>query len=191
MGNTPSPAFPGLLLPIRAERERTAMFNWIDWLMFGIIAVSGVIGIWRGLIKELLTAANIIIAVVVAVTFREKLAMLWVDQITSTAVREFAAFLTLFIAVLIVGGLVSFVIGKLVRLTALNPLDRMLGLIFGLGRGIAAVMAALLLFAPSVPDDTAWWRESVLIPYFLVHEERARASVSHLVSWATTLPGKS
>lgn len=166
------------------------MFNWIDWLMFGIITVSGLIGVWRGLIKELLTAANIIIAVVVAVTFREKLAMLWVDQISSAAVREFAAFLALFIAVLIVGGVVSFVIGRLVRLTALNPLDRTLGLVFGAVRGIAAVMAVLLLFAPSVPDDTSWWRESVLIPYFLVYEDHARASVSHLVSWAAALPGK-
>lgn len=167
------------------------MVNWVDWLMIGIITLSGAIGIWRGLIKELLTAANIVIAVVVAVTFREKLAMLWVDQITSQPVREFAAFLALFIAVLIVGGLISFVIGKLVRLTALNPFDRIFGLIFGVVRGVAAVMAMLLLVAPSVPDDTSWWAESVLIPYFLVYEDHARASVSHIVNWATAFPGKS
>lgn len=166
------------------------VINWVDWLMIGIITLSGAIGIWRGLIKELLTAANIVIAVVVAVTFREKLAMLWADQIASPALREFAAFLALFLAVLIAGGLVSFVIGRLVRLTALNPFDRILGLFFGVVRGIAGVMAVLMLVAPSVPEDSTWWKDSVLIPYFLVYEDQARASLGHIVGWATTFPRK-
>lgn len=163
------------------------MFNWIDWLIIGVVTLSAVIGIWRGLIKELLTAANIVIALIVAVTFREKLAILWADQIASPAMREFAAFLALFIAVLIVGGLVSFVVGKLVRLTALNPLDRILGLLFGVVRGVAAVMAVVMLIAPMVPEDTFGWKESVLVPYFLVYEDQARASVGHIVDWATAI----
>jgi membrane protein required for colicin V production len=77
-----------------------------------------------------------------------------------------ASFLTLFIATLIAGGLVGFLLGKLVDSTGLSGTDRLAGLLFGVARGmlIAAVLVLLAGVTP-LPGDP-WWKQSKLIPPF-------------------------
>ena len=83
-----------------------------------------------------------------------------------------ASFGILFTLTLVVGAMANYLIGELVKMTGLSGTDRVLGMVFGLGRGFVIVMANLLFIPPiiSIEQDT-WWRESALIPQFLAFED--------------------
>lgn len=163
-------------------------FNWADWVILGIVVVSCLFGLMRGLIKEALSVANWIIAVLIAVTFRDPLASLLVNHIETPSLRQIVAFSSLFVTTLIVGALVNYLIGELVKITGLSSTDRVLGMVFGLLRGFVVVMALLLLIPPIVSiDQDPWWRESALIPNLLAFEGWARATASDLTSWLRQL----
>lgn len=159
-------------------------FNWADWVILGIVVVSCLFGLMRGLIKEALSVANWIIAVLIAVTFRDPLASLLVNQIETPSLRQIVAFSSLFIATLMVGALVNYLISELVKITGLSSTDRVLGMVFGLLRGFVVVMAVLLLIPPIISiDQDKWWTESALIPDFLAFEDWARASAAEFTAW--------
>lgn len=163
-------------------------FNWADWAILSIIGVSCLFGLMRGLIKEALSVANWVIALLIAVTFRDPLASLLVDQIETHSLRQMVAFGTLFVATLLVGALVNYLIGELVKITGLSSMDRILGMIFGLLRGFIVVMAILLLIPPIISiDQDSWWSDGVLIHRFLAFEDWARTTASGLVSWLAQL----
>ena len=63
------------------------------------------------------------------------------------------------------GGLLSWAIAKLVRLSVLSGTDRALGMIFGLGRGALLVAVVVIGGQLAKFDDNQWWEDSVLMPY--------------------------
>jgi membrane protein required for colicin V production len=163
-------------------------FNWADWVILGIVVVSCLLGLMRGLIKEALSVANWIIALLVAVTFRDPLASLLINQIETHSLRQIVAFSSLFVTTLMVGALVNYLIGELVKITGLSATDRVLGMVFGFLRGFVVVMAILLLIPPIISiDQDRWWSESLLIPDFLAFEGWARVSASEFASWLRQL----
>jgi len=72
----------------------------------------------------------------------------------------------LFLATLFAGGLINFLIGKLIKATGLSGTDRMLGIFFGLARGIAIVTVLVLLAGLTPLPKDPWWHESQFIPHF-------------------------
>lgn len=154
--------------------------NWADWTIVGILVLSALISIKRGFVKEALSLATWVAAVIVAIVFGERLAVLLIDHIATPSVRELVAFAILFIATLLVGAMVSYIIGTLIRITGLSSTDRLLGMLFGLARGFIIVMAILIFLPGVIPvDQDAWWQESKLIVHFLEFE-----------TWARTLAGQ-
>lgn len=162
--------------------------NWADWVIITIVAVSCLFGLWRGFIKEALSVANWLVALLIALTFKDAFALLLVDQIQTPSLRHLVAFGALFVATLLVGALVNYLIGELVKITGLSSTDRTLGMVFGLLRGFVVVLAMLLL-VPSVVsvDQDQWWAESVLIPQLLAFEDWARATAKLIVNWVFQL----
>lgn len=140
--------------------------NWADWLIVGILAVSGIIGAVRGLVREVLALAVWAAAVWVGLQYSKELSVYFHDQIDVPSLRLVAAFAVLFVATVILGSLLTFLLGQLVSTSGLSGSDRLLGLVFGLARG--AVLVAALVFAAGLtplPHDP-WWQQSGLIPPF-------------------------
>lgn len=162
--------------------------NWADWTIVAILVLSGLISIKRGFVKEALSLATWILAVIIAFLFSERLAVLLADSIATPSVRELVAFAILFIATLLVGAMVNYLIGELVRITGLSGTDRVLGMIFGLARGFIIVMA-LLIFLPSlIPvNKDGWWHESRLVPHFLSFEHWARSAANEVMQFSSGL----
>ena len=139
---------------------------WVDYAILTIIGISAFISILRGFIREALSLLGWIIAIWVSLSFAENVAALLVDKISVPSVRTASAFLILFVACLLVAGVVNYLAGKLVEKTGLSGTDRMLGVVFGTVRG-AVVVGILVLLAgfTAVPEDP-WWDQSILLKHF-------------------------
>lgn len=138
----------------------------IDYIIIAIIVFSILISLMRGFVREVLSLASWIIAFFVASRFYPYLAT-YFTQIESPYLRNGSAIALLFIATLILGAMVNYVLGQLVDKTGLTGTDRVLGACFGLLRGIL-IVAALLFFMDTFTQfsQTDYWKESKLIPHF-------------------------
>lgn len=166
--------------------------NWADWAILVILLVSSLISLKRGFVKEALSVICWILAFFVATTFKAPFSLFLAPYIETPSLRELAAFAILFALTLIVGALVNYLIGTLVKITGLSGTDRLLGMLFGFLRGFIIVMAILLLVPAIAPvDQDQWWRDSVLIPHFLEFEGWCRSAAKEFVSFMSHLMGGS
>jgi membrane protein required for colicin V production len=144
----------------------SAGFNWADLIILGIIALSALISLFRGFVREALSLISWILAFWAAIIFCHPVSDFLTKYIESPTLRLIAAFAGLFFITLIFCTIINFLIGKLVDRTGLSGTDRMLGVVFGIARGLLLV-AALLLVAHLTPmPEEEWWKGSLLIPQF-------------------------
>ena len=146
----------------------TVAFTWVDWAIIAIIAISSLVSLKRGFVKEALSLLTWIVAGVVAWTFGGALSLHLSEFIELPSARIIAACAILFVATLLVGALINFLIGELVRVTGMDATDRVLGMAFGAGRGalLVVLLVGLLSLAPVQQDS--WWQQSTLLPHFLM-----------------------
>jgi membrane protein required for colicin V production len=164
--------------------------NWADWAIIGIFPLSCLIGLIRGFVREALSLVIWVAAVLVAKVFGSQLEVLLVDQIQSPSVRLMTAYAVLFIATLLLGAMLSYLIGALVRATGLSGTDRLLGMVFGAARAFIIVMALLILLPGFIPlNEEEWWQQAQLIPHFLACEEWVKTAYEQVSQWLMTLFG--
>ena len=109
--------------------------NWLDYAIIAVIALSTVISLVRGFVKEAISLAVWFAALFIASQFYADLAV-YFTKINDELIRNGAAIAVLFVVTLILGALVNHVIGQLVQATGLSGTDRALGAVFGGLRGI-------------------------------------------------------
>jgi len=139
---------------------------WIDVVILALIALSAILSLFRGFVKEALALASWLVALWVSMTFYEDLAAWLAQWITLPSGQKIVAFAALFITVLLLGALVNYLASRLVSHTGLTGTDKLLGIIFGVARGglIIAILVLLAGLTP-VPQDP-WWQESRFLGYF-------------------------
>lgn len=139
--------------------------NWADYCIIAALGLSVLLGLMRGFIAEVLALVGWAIAFWVAWRFGAQLAA-QLTMIDEPSVRLLLGYTLSFLIVLVVAGVVSFAMRKLVAGSGLSGSDRMLGMVFGLLRGLVlvTVTVALLGFTP-MPRDP-WWQHSHLLPAF-------------------------
>ncbi|TPV60740.1 bacteriocin production protein [Aestuariibacter sp. GS-14] len=142
--------------------------NWLDYAIIGVIALSTVISLVRGFVKEAISLAVWFAALFIASQFYADLAV-YFTRINDELIRNGAAIAVLFVVTLILGALVNHVTSQLVEATGLSGTDRALGAVFGGLRGILIVSALLFFLDTFTPSaSSTWWEESVLVPEFAV-----------------------
>ena len=143
-------------------------FTPVDWAILAVVAISALISLTRGFVKEALSLVTWIIAGVVAWMFGAGLSIYLVDYIETPSFRVIAACTILFVATLLVGAMINFLIGELIRVTGLSGTDRFLGMVFGAARGGLLVVVAVGLMSLGPVQQDQWWQQSRLVPQFLM-----------------------
>ncbi|MCE1114088.1 CvpA family protein [Pseudomonas sichuanensis] len=143
-------------------------FTWVDWAIIAIIAISSLISLKRGFVKEALSLVIWIVAGALAWMFGGSLSVYLESYIQTPSMRTIAGCAILFVATLLVGAMLNFLIGELIRVTGLSGTDRFLGTAFGAARGALLVVVAVGLLSLGPVQQDPWWQESRLIPQFLL-----------------------
>lgn len=140
--------------------------TWVDFAILGIIAISAILALFRGFIREALSLATWLLAIWIALVFARPASHFLEGFIHSGSLRLAIAYIGLFILTLIVGVLINHMAGKLVKASGFSGTDRMLGVLFGIGRGIAVVTLLVVLagFTPMPRDN--WWQQSIFVYQF-------------------------
>lgn len=139
---------------------------WIDYAIIGLIFISSIIGLIRGFIREAFSLALWIVAIWVGLTFSRDFSGFLEGIINYPSARIATAFAVLFFITLILGAIISYLLGELVKRTGLTGSDRFAGMIFGIARGFVVVAIIIMLAGLTPLPEDSWWKESVLIPPF-------------------------
>ena len=117
----------------------------LDWVLLAILLVSALVGIWRGLVYEVLSLVAWVVAFLVAQWFAVEMGALLPMGSAGEGSRYLAGFAVVFLLTLVACGLTIALLTKLISAVGLRPIDRALGGLFGLIRGLLMLMALVLI----------------------------------------------
>lgn len=127
--------------------------NPIDIVVLVVIGLSAILAYFRGFVREILSIAALVAAVVAAVMLRGAATPLVDQLIPGFQFNEAIAAFGVFLIALIVLSIASHLISKLVENSAVTPIDRVLGLLFGIARGVLLVVIAYMVFSYIMPRE--------------------------------------
>lgn len=133
----------------------------LDLVALGIFAVSAVLGLMRGLTREVLSLLAWCVAFYAAKSFAPIVAS-WLPGLDAPALKNAAALVLVFVAVLIAASLASAAVGGLVKLTGMAPYDRILGGLFGALRALLILLMLTLLAGLTALPKTQVWQSSLI-----------------------------
>jgi membrane protein required for colicin V production len=134
-----------------------------DYVLLAILAASIVISLLRGLVKEVLSLIAWLAAFVVANRYGADFAALLPESIPGGTVRLVAAFLILFVGTLLLASLLNRAIAHIIDASGLKVVDRGLGGLFGLARGLLIVMTLVILAGFTDLPKQPVWRDALLV----------------------------
>lgn len=128
-----------------------------DYVVLVIMGLSVLLSILRGFVREALALVSWLVAFFVAKLYTLELAPLLPQSIPSQSLRILAAFLILFLATLLICSLLAIALSAVFKRAGLGWMDRGLGALFGLARGIVIVGVLVLLGGlTTLPKDVRW-----------------------------------
>lgn len=134
--------------------------TWVDLVVFGFLAISGLLAFVRGLVREVLGIGAWIGAVAAAILGLPTMRGVVRNWFSTPEWVDPVSFIVVFLVALIVLMMIARAIGGFVRGSALGGIDRTLGLVFGLARGVAVVIVAYIVGQMVFPIER--WPDAVL-----------------------------
>ena len=133
-----------------------------DYVVLGIFAVSILLSIIRGLVREVLSIAGWVIAFVAASSYAGDFEPLLPSEVSGESLRMIVSFIALFISVLLVSGLLIMLLSALIKGVGLGLIDRLLGALFGFFRGLLVVMVLVLIAGLTALPQKSFWEQAQL-----------------------------
>jgi membrane protein required for colicin V production len=140
----------------------------IDILIAVAVVASIVVGFVRGFVKEAISIAALLFAIWAALFFGPAVGDVSQSWLSSDELQMWFGRILVFAVILSVGGLLSWGISKLVRMSVLSGMDRMLGSLFGAVRGVTLIALFVIGGQFAGFDNDDWWEQSTLLPYVQV-----------------------
>ena len=137
----------------------------IDYVELGIVAISLALGLWRGVVSELIALAAWVMAFMAALEFGAQVGVaVFASSIGDPAIRALAGCVLVFVGVLVAMSLIRLAVHSMVKALGLSLSDRLLGMVFGLARGLLLVMLLVAAGGMTSAPQQHWWKEATLAP---------------------------
>lgn len=137
----------------------------VDYIILAIVVISAVMGLFRGLLRESIAVITWFLAIVLAWSFASSLEAHLGGVLVGSPLRIWAARVIIFVGVLLLGGAVATILGHYVRVSMFAGMDKFLGLVFGIVRGVVIIGAFTIAVQALRMDEDANWQRSKLMPY--------------------------
>ena len=140
--------------------------NYVDYAIIGVIGVSVITGLFRGLIREAISVGVWIIALWAATSYTSHFESILSNYISSSGIRMGIMYSAIGLGVLLVGAVLNGFVGIFINKSGLGAMDTILGAVFGFARG-SLIIAIFLLIVKVVNMPTgSWLSSSILAPKF-------------------------
>ena len=138
----------------------------VDITILAVMGVSLVFGLFRGLLRELLSLVSWVMAFWIAYRYSSSVAEIIDKALQNPTLSQAVSVVLVFVLVLTALMLLSGLISKIFKATGLAGMDRILGGLFGLGRALVILFAALMLAGHTVVIEQDWYNASIMISLF-------------------------
>jgi len=135
-----------------------------DYIVLAILGASALLGMLRGLVKELLSLIAYAVAFVASIWWGPTISVWLSPHIENDLLRTAVAYAAIFIVMLLLVGLLNITLGTLIQKTGLTPADHGLGAAFGLLRGLIIVLVLVALAGFTDLPKEPWWSQARLAP---------------------------
>lgn len=135
-----------------------------DYVAIGIVSLSFLFGLWRGVVGEIIALLAWGVAIVAAVEFGSEVGHAVFTGVNDPGMRTLAGCVVIFVGVLVAMSLIRMAVTSMVKALGLSVTDRLLGMVFGLLRGMLVTMVLVGLGGMTSAPKQSWWREATLAP---------------------------
>jgi membrane protein required for colicin V production len=135
-----------------------------DWAIVGTVTLSTLFAYLRGFTRAVIALMAWLLGFVAAVAFSPLVGALLPEFGGQPVFRYLAAFALIMIAALVAGALVAWPLTSIIRKSGLGFVDRFLGALFGVARGVVLAVAFVLIAGISALPRQDWWQNSALAP---------------------------
>ena len=138
--------------------------NTLDITMVSVVALSMIIGVVRGFVKEALYLTTWVASSVIAAVYFQHVGDTYLSGIQMVVLRYLLAGVLLSLGTLIIGGIINYFISNLIKKTGFRLPDRIIGAVFGCARGIFVLVIGVLVALSFAKMQTASWHSSIFVP---------------------------
>ncbi|HZV55180.1 MAG TPA: CvpA family protein [Rhodocyclaceae bacterium] len=135
-----------------------------DYAVLGVIAASSLLGLWRGVVGEVLALAAWVAAFLAARAWAGLAGGWFAGVVAEPALRYAVGFVVVIVGVLVLFAVARWLLSTLLRAVGLGLVDRLLGAGFGIARGALIVLAVVLVAGMTALPKSQWWRDASLAP---------------------------
>jgi membrane protein required for colicin V production len=139
--------------------------NGLDYTILCVVAISALVGLLRGFVRETVSLLVWIAAFWSAMSFSADVAVHMSGVIGNPSMRLAAAFIALFVAVLTAGVIVNYLLARLLKKAGVRTSDRLLGAVFGIARGALVVALVMVLVELTPLVESSAWQGSLIVGY--------------------------
>lgn len=133
-----------------------------DYIAIAIVGLSLLFGLWRGVVGEIIALLAWVMAIFAALEFGGQVGQGVFSGIADPAIRMLAGCVLIFVGVLVAMALVRMAVRSMVKALGLSVSDRLLGMVFGLVRGLLVTMVLVGLGGMTAAPKQPWWRDATL-----------------------------
>ena len=135
-----------------------------DYVFLAILGLSALVGLWRGLISEVMAVIAWVVALFAAWRYNEQAAEAFVGLIAEPLWRQLAGAALVVVGVLILAGLIRYLLRQLLQAAGLGATDRFFGALFGVARGLLVAVVVVLIGGLAGLSQAPWWTQALFSP---------------------------
>lgn len=159
--------------------------TWLDWTFIALLAVTGITGLLRGLVREALGLAAWVVALLAARVLAQPVADLLAGVIDSADGRLVLAFVLVILGVVLACGIIIRLLQAAVEWVGMGLVNRLLGAAFGAAKGAAILVLVTIVIGLTPLARLEAWQGAMLRPHL---EQLRDWAVSHFEAWDGRIP---